>query len=99
MDSRETTKASQPQHDGFVDISQLRLRIDAIDDDLMELILRRIELSSLVMEMKPQAFLVDPNREQSIIARYYSKLSGTTTLAKTKRLVAGIIGASRIYPE
>lgn len=99
MRPSETTQGNPPHQNGVIDIAQLRQRIDTIDDEIIELVQARIELSSLVMKMKSPTQLVDPTREQSIIARYFEKLSDTSTLPKIKRLVAGIIGASRIYPE
>lgn len=81
------------------DIASLRERIDAIDDELIALLLKRIELSNLVMQTKPSTQIIDPNREQAILNRYSEKLADVSTLPKTKRLVLGILGTSRLYPE
>lgn len=81
------------------DIVELRARIDAIDDEIAGLLLKRIELSNSIMKSKPPAQIVDSEREQEILTRYSEKLSGLSTPAKLKRLVLGILAASRIYPE
>lgn len=88
--------ASLPEDD---DIAFVRKRIDSIDDELIELLLKRIELSNLIMKTKPLAQIIDPRREQAILTRYSEKLAETSTLPKTKRLVLGILGTSRLYPE
>lgn len=81
------------------EIASIRQRIDAIDDQLVELLLQRIELSDLIMKSKPVNQIVDPRREEAILARYTEKLADVSTLPKTKRLVLGILGTSRLYPE
>jgi chorismate mutase len=81
------------------DIVELRARIDAIDDEIAGLLLKRIELSNSIMKSKPPTQIVDSAREQEILTRYSAKLSGLSTLSKLKRLVLGILAASRIYPE
>lgn len=78
---------------------QLRDRIDAIDDEIAGLILKRIELSNQIMKTKSPSRITDPAREQAIIERYSEKLSDVSTPAKSKRLVLGVIGASKLYPE
>lgn len=78
---------------------QLRERIDTIDDEIAGLILKRIELSNQIMKTKSPSRVTDPAREQAIIARYFEKLCDVSTPAKSKRLVLGVIGASRLYPE
>ncbi len=80
-------------------IASLRARIDAIDDELIALLLKRIELSNLVMAGKPPARIVDSDRERAILVRYTEKLSPVSTEPKSKRLVRGILGTSRLYPE
>lgn len=81
------------------DIASLRERIDAVDDEIIELLLKRVELSNLIMKTKPNSQIVDSGREQAIHDRYSRKLSEVSTLAKSKRLVLGILGTSRFYPE
>jgi len=81
------------------DIFSVRERIDAVDDQIIELLRQRIELSSLIIQTKPPAGIIDPKREQAILNRYFEKLSEASTLPKTKRLVFGILGCSRLYPE
>lgn len=84
---------------GSVDIGQLREKIDAIDDEIIGLVLKRIELSNQIMKTRPTSQIVDPAREQAIHSRYLEKLSEVSTPAKSKRLVLGVIGASKLYPE
>lgn len=77
----------------------LREQVDAIDDQLMELMVKRIELASEIMKAKPAGQIVDSSREQAIVKRYHEKLADLSTLAKTKRLVSAIIQASKCYPD
>lgn len=81
------------------DLSRLRDQVDAIDDQIIELISKRIELATLIMKSKPASQIVDPSREQAIVRRYFDKLGDRTTLAKVKRLVSGIIETSKVYPD
>lgn len=102
IEAIEMTKSMPPavqQADYAVEVAELRRRLDAIDDEIMELLLNRIELSTRVMEIKPASQTVDSSREQIIINRYFTKLSDASTMPKVKRLVLGIIGASKIYPD
>ena len=80
-------------------LSQGRKRINAVDDQIIELLLKRIELANTVMNLKAPFEVVDRDREQEVLKRYSEKLSSLSTPEKLKRLVAGIIAASRIYPE
>jgi chorismate mutase len=79
-------------------VAELRELIDLLDDEIIQLISKRIQLSTRVMEAKPSSQVIDPTREQTIIHRYFEKLSGVSTLPKVKRLVLGIIGTSKSYP-
>lgn len=81
------------------DIASLRERIDAIDEEIIELLLKRVELSNLIMKTKPFLAIIDSDREQMILKRYSEKLSDVSTGSKLKRLVFGILGTSRLYPE
>ena len=80
-------------------VAEWRERIDALDDEIIELLLKRIDLSSLIMKSKSPAQIVDPEREQEILMRYSGKLSRVSTAKKSKRLALGIIAASSFYPE
>ena len=84
---------------GAHDLRRLREQVDAIDDQLIELISKRIELATLIMKSKPGTQLVDPAREEAIVRRYFEKLGDLTTLDRAKRLVSGIIQASKVYPK
>lgn len=80
-------------------IIELRQIIDSIDDEIMELISKRIELSTRIMKLKSDSQVIDPAREQAIINRYFAKLSAQSTMTKVKRLVLGVIRSSGAYPE
>lgn len=81
------------------ELGRLRGQMDAIDDQIAELILKRIELSNRIMKTKSSSQVVDPGREQAIVERYFAKLADVSTRPKAERLVSGIIGASKLYPE
>jgi chorismate mutase len=80
-------------------IAQLRDRIDTIDDAIIELLIKRIELSNFIMRSKVSKHIVDPQREHEIIRRYSSKLSGVSNPLKAKRFVSALVAASNLYPE
>lgn len=96
---KHQTEGASNTETGPVDIAQLRARIDAIDDEIAGLILKRIDLSNQIMKTKSPSRITDPVREQAILARYTEKLSDVSTPTKSKRLVLGVIGASKLYPE
>ena len=91
--------SNQNPEDCVVDITGLRQQIDLVDEEIIQLILKRIDISSLIMKIKPQSQVIDQGREQAIANRYFEKLSPVSTMPKTKRLVSGIIGASKTYPD
>lgn len=99
MESVEITGPETPRPQAPPAVTQLRERIDAVDDALLRLMLERIELSSRVMKQKSPSHVVDSAREQAIIQRYFEQLAMVSTPAKVERLVRGIIGAARLYPE
>lgn len=79
-------------------IAELRELIDAVDDEIILLIKKRIKISTELMELKPPSETIDSGREEAIVQRYFGHLSTSSTLPKVRRLVAGIIGASKTYP-
>ena len=81
------------------ELNQLRDQVDAIDDQIIELMVKRIELATLIMKSKRGSQLVDSGRERSIVQRYSEKLADLSTVAKTQKLVSGIIEASKFYPD
>lgn len=80
-------------------MAELRERINAIDDEILVLLLKRIELSNSIMKSKAPAQIVDSQREQEIVQRYSEKLLTVSTPDKSKRLALGIIATSSFYPE
>lgn len=80
-------------------ISELRKLIDTLDDEIIQLVLKRIAVSTRLIELKPPSEAIDPSREEAIVHRYFTKLSEASTLPKVARLVAGLIGASKSYPD
>lgn len=80
-------------------LTELRARIDAIDDEIIALLIKRIELSNFIMKSKPAAQVVDPKREQEIVGRYSGMLFDVSTPAKSQRIALAVIATSGIYPE
>ena len=76
-----------------------RERINAIDDQIAELLRQRIEIANTVMNSKPKFQIIDTERENEILNRYSHRLLNLSTSEKIKRLVAAILGCSKIYPE
>lgn len=58
--------------DGSLDLATLRAQIDAVDAQLAALLVQRAELVKAVWTRKEQAGapVLDPDREQQIVARY-----------------------------
>lgn len=80
-------------------IAELRKLIDTVDEEIIQLLMKRIAISSQLLELKQPLEAIDPAREEAIVQRYFTKLAGASTLPKVNRLVAGIIGASKSYPN
>ncbi len=80
-------------------LARLRERIDALDEEIMGLVFKRIELSNFIMSTKPPTEVVDQGREQAIVGHYSQKLLSVSSEAKLKRLVLAIIATSQEYPE
>ncbi len=59
-------------------INQLRNKIDAFDDEMLDLLVQRFTISKEIGEIKASHGLNigDPNREQDIIDRLAKKLEG-----------------------
>jgi len=79
-------------------IRELRTLIDTVDDEIIQLVLKRISISSQLIQLKPPSEAIHPAREEAIVLRYFTKLGDVSSLPKVNRLVAGIIGASKTYP-
>jgi chorismate mutase / prephenate dehydratase len=79
------------------DIDEIRKAIDAIDDDLLELIRKRCELSVEIGRIKIRDSLAsfDPSREQAIIERLAAKAEPPLTRAMIEAVFAQIFSASR----
>lgn len=80
-------------------LAELRGRIDAIDGQIADLLLKRIELSNSIMKSKPSTQIIDSRRENEILARYSQRLSNVSTPAKIERLVSSLLGVAGLYPE
>lgn len=80
------------------DLQRLRGQIDAIDDQIIDLLRKRIELSTSIIKTKQSTKVVDVEREREILGRYLAKLSEVSTEAKLRQLVSGILSASKSYP-
>lgn len=80
-------------------IKELRGQIDSIDDQIIELVIKRIHLSNTLIRMKAPGQIVDSHREQEIYSRYGERLGGVSTERKVKQFVKALLGASNLYPE
>ena len=81
------------------DLRNLRGQIDALDDQIIALLLTRIDLSNSIMKTKSPGQIVDVEREREIHRRYAERLAGVSTVAKAERVVHAVLGASNLYPE
>lgn len=80
-------------------LAELRGRIDTLDDQIITLLLERVQLSNTVMGAKAPAQIVDSTREQEITRRYTDRLASVSTPAKSRRVVQAVLGVSSLYPE
>ena len=80
-------------------MKELRGQIDALDDQIIELLLKRIDLSSSIIRSKDPGPVVDLGREQAICQRYLGRLESVTTAEKVKNVVKAILAVSKLYPE
>lgn len=79
--------------------AELRGRIDAIDGEIGALLLKRVQLSNVIMSAKAPGELVDPQREREIADRYAARLAPLSTAPRIQRLVVAILGISELYPD
>lgn len=70
-----------------------------MDDQIIGLLLKRIQLSNSIMESKGPGQIIDPGREQDIHRHYAEGLTGFSTPAKAKQFVNALLAASSLYPE
>lgn len=80
-------------------LTELRARIDALDDQIIELLKNRIELANAVMSSKAPTRIVDLSREEEIARRYSEKLASASTPEKSKRFVRALLALAKLYPE
>ncbi len=80
-------------------MNTLRARIDIIDAQISDLILKRIELSNSIIKAKAPGQIVDRKREEEIYNHYWKKLGPVSSARKTKRLVDALVATASLYPE
>lgn len=81
------------------EIEKLRAQIDSIDSEIANLLLQRINLTSLVLEKKQEAHfdLIDKKREALILKTYLRQLNEQTSPEKIQRLVDCILQINPKY--
>jgi chorismate mutase/prephenate dehydratase len=79
------------------DIDTIRDQIDSIDDDLIELLRKRFELSIAMGALKNGSSrdVFDPSREEAIIERLSSRLRPPLTMTMVERIFTDIFSISR----
>lgn len=80
-------------------IKELRGQIDMLDDQIADLVRKRIEVSNSIMSAKPAGQVIDAQREEDIYLRYSGRLVDASTPDKVKRLVRAVLAAAELYPE
>lgn len=83
------------------EIDQLRKDIDAIDDELLELIRKRCELSVEIGRVKAENGLssFDPSREEAIVGRLVSRAGPALTRPMIEAVFSRIFSLSRSLQE
>ena len=81
-----------------MELKELREQIDLVDRELVDLFLRRMNLSAEVAEYKRENHLpvLDPSRERALLEKI-SDLSGEEFESYTRTLYASILDLSRSY--
>jgi len=94
---RESIGDSKKIDNGDVDISTLRKRIDAIDDQILELINRRLLSARVIGRIKQRtgATVVDSRREAEIFQRLISLNKGPLRAGGLYRIFGSTIAAGR----
>lgn len=83
------------------DIDQLRNAVDAVDDELLELIRKRCELSVEIGRVKARSGLpsFDPSREEAIVGRLVSRAAPPLTRTMIEAVFSRIFSISRSLQE
>src|SRR3954470_22789985 len=81
------------------DIDKLRREIDAIDDELLQLINRRAGLAGRIGALKSGAPVYRPEREAQILARMQKNNPGPLPGERVAALFAEVISACRGLEE
>ncbi len=82
------------------DLSELRIEIDALDNEIVELLVRRFDVSKRILEAKLQTGMAvhDPAREDQVLKRLTQKLEAykeTLTPSALRTIYASIMQESR----
>ena len=93
---KSNVNAKQTSNSG-ADIAALRRRIDDIDDQILELISRRLSAAQAIGQIKQQTGItvVDNRRESEIYQRLLSLNKGALKTGSLYRIFRGIIAAGR----
>ena len=93
---KSNVNAKQTSNSG-ADITALRSRIDDIDDQILELIRRRLSTAQAIGQIKQQTGItvVDNRRESEIYQRLLSLNKGALKTGSLYRIFRGIIAAGR----
>ena len=81
------------------DISDLRQRIDAIDDALLDLLNQRAEIARRVGEAKKQGVVYRPEREAQVHRRLHGRNNGPLSNGTVSSLFTEIISSCRAQEE
>ena len=83
-----------------MELSQIRLQIDEVDNELVRLFERRMRLSAEVAEYKRENGLpvLDQKREEQLLDRIEG-MSDVELAAHTRKLYATILSLSREYQQ
>lgn len=80
-----------------ISIETLRNKIDEIDHQILDLLIRRMEIARSVGEVKKQISMAveDKDREQAILNRLYQQTNDPLTRRQIKRIFTSIFTTSK----
>lgn len=97
LSMKEPKPSNETRHVGGAEIETLRRRIDDIDDQILDLLNRRLEAARAIGEIKRDSGItvVDSRREGEIYHRLLNRNRGCLKTASLYRIFRGIIDAGR----
>ena len=98
---RKEIKSEQDEDAGWEELNRCRKKIDAIDDQILSLLRRRLDAAAAIGEAKSKVGMAvfDPVREKTILDRVAAQHKGRLSPEVIRDIFARIICAGRAVQE